>query len=153
MLLWVCWKMWLELREHHETVAAATADSTKKGKTKTLLSAVIQILAADISMSLDNVLAVAGAAQKYVAVLAFGLLFSIAVMGFAANLIANILHKYRWVGYAGVLVVLAVALKMIYEGGLEIWELRDCDASLKCVSVAIQDGRDALMSFRKAITH
>ncbi|MEI9906462.1 MAG: YjbE family putative metal transport protein [Asticcacaulis sp.] len=92
-----------------------------------LLSAVTQILIADISMSLDNVLAVTGAAENHVWVLAFGLLFSIAMMGLAANLIAGILHKYRWIGYIGVVVVLFVALKMIYEGGLEIWTVGHCE--------------------------
>ncbi len=151
LLLWVCWKMWTELHDHH---AATTApDPEKIKKTKTLSSAVLQILAADVSMSLDNVLAVAGVSQQYVAILAFGLLFSIALMGFAANMIADILHRYRWIGYMGVLVVLAVALKMIYEGGLEIWILRNCDSSLKCISVALQEGREAITSFGKPATH
>jgi YjbE family integral membrane protein len=163
LLLWVCWKMWRELNEHHETVAAAEAAvveaakytglqdpemaakvaaaelKAKNGKTKTLLSATLQILAADISMSLDNVLAVAGAAQHHVPILVFGLLLSIAAMGVAANLIANILHKYRWIAYVGVAVVLFVALKMIWEGGHQIWEFGQCDASLKCVPVMAGD--------------
>lgn len=151
LLLWVCWKMWMELRDHH--TIAESPDPAKIKKAKTLFSAVLQILAADVSMSLDNVLAVAGVSQQYVAILAFGLLFSIALMGFAANLIADILHKYRWIGYLGVLVVLGVALKMIYEGGLEIWTLRNCDASLKCLSVAVQDGHDGFTAFLKSITH
>ena len=159
LLLWVCWKMWRELHEHHETIpaeaAAEAAKSTglhdpesaakvaaaeiraKNGKTKTLLSATIQILAADISMSLDNVLAVAGAAKDHVGVLAFGLLLSIAAMGVAANLIANVLHKYRWIAYAGVAIVLLVALKMIWEGSQEIWNVGHCDMTLKCGPVLI----------------
>jgi len=162
LLLWVCWKMWRELHEHHETQAAeaalaeaaqhtgphdaematqiATAElKTKNGKTKTLLSATLQILAADISMSLDNVLAVAGAASHHVPILVFGLLLSIAAMGVAANLIANILHKYRWIAYAGVAVVLFVALKMIWEGGHQIWEFGHCDTTLKCVPAMTND--------------
>ncbi|WP_031238855.1 YjbE family putative metal transport protein [Asticcacaulis sp. AC466] len=167
LLLWVCWKMWRELIEHHETqaaeaavvdaakaniglddpdmaakVAAAEAKAraaAKSGKTKTLLSATLQILAADISMSLDNVLAVAGAAQHHVPILVFGLLLSIAAMGVAANFIANILHKYRWIAYAGVAVVLLVALKMIWEGGHQIWEFGHCDTTLKCVPVMARD--------------
>ncbi len=159
LLLWVCWKMWRELREHHETaqaealVMAGTVNltdaekaertaqpqqaSTKKAKT--LLSATLQILAADISMSLDNVLAVAGAAQHHVPILVFGLLLSIAAMGVAANLIAKVLHKYRWIAYAGVAVVLFVALKMIWEGGHQIWEFGHCDATLKCLPVMAGD--------------
>ncbi len=123
LLLWVCWKMYRDLRhpeEHH-------APGQPKKAAKTLLSAVTQILVADISMSLDNVLAVTGAAENHVWVLAFGLLFSIAMMGLAANLIAGILHRYRWIGYIGVVVVLFVALKMIYEGGLEIWTVGHCE--------------------------
>jgi len=158
LLLWVCWKMWRELHEHHETAQAealimagnvnltdaekaeraAQPQQTSK-KAKTLLSATLQILAADISMSLDNVLAVAGAAQHHVPILVFGLLLSIAAMGVAANLIANVLHKYRWIAYAGVAVVLFVALKMIWEGGHQIWEFGHCDATLKCVPVMTND--------------
>ncbi len=162
LLLWVCWKMWRELHEHHETLAAETALAAtvkhtglhdpemvakvaaaelkaKTGKAKTLLSATLQILAADISMSLDNVLAVAGAASHHVPILVFGLLLSIAAMGVAANLIANILHKYRWIAYAGVAVVLFVALKMIWEGGHQIWEFGHCDTTLKCVPIMTTD--------------
>jgi predicted tellurium resistance membrane protein TerC len=90
-------------------------------------------------MSLDNVLAVAGAASHHVPILVFGLLLSIAAMGVAANLIANILHKYRWIAYAGVAVVLFVALKMIWEGGHQIWEFGHCDTTLKCVPVMTND--------------
>ncbi len=159
LLLWVCWKMWRELHEHHETAQAealimagnvnltdaekaeraAQPQQTSSRKTKTLLSATLQILAADISMSLDNVLAVAGAASHHVPILVFGLLLSIAAMGVAANLIANILHKYRWIAYAGVAVVLFVALKMIWEGGHQIWEFGHCDTTLKCVPVMTND--------------
>ncbi len=121
LLLWVCWRMYRDLR--HPKVRAGQAGRPAK----TLLAAVVQILVADISMSLDNVLAVTGAAQAHVWVLAFGLLFSIAMMGVAANLIAGVLHKYRWIGYVGVLVVFLVALKMIYEGGVEVWTVGHCE--------------------------
>ena len=123
LLLWVCWKMYRDLR--HPDIHPETGQP--KHPAKTLLSAVAQILIADISMSLDNVLAVTGAADEHVWVLAFGLLFSIAMMGVAANLIAGVLHKYRWIGYIGVLVVFLVALKMIYEGGLEVWTVGHCE--------------------------
>ena len=126
LLLWVCWKMWRELRHpetHHDP-------STRPAKT--LFAAVTQILIADVTMSLDNVLAVTGAAENHIWVLAIGLLFSIAAMGFAASIIAGILHKYLWIGYIGVVVVLFVALKMIWEGGLEIWTAGKCDMSLRC---------------------
>jgi len=131
LLLWVCWKMWHELRQPAADEHAA--DGTKIVRQRSLAAAVVQILVADVSMSLDNVLAVTGAAENHVWVLAFGLLFSIAAMGVAANVIAKVLHRYRWIGYIGVLVVLGVAGKMIWEGGVEIWEVGHCDATLKCL--------------------
>ena len=123
LLLWVCWKMWRELRDqaHADEVAAEAAmdsDPTTepKVKPKTFRAALIQILIADVSMSLDNVLAVAGAAREHPAILVFGLLLSIALMGVAAHAIARLLHRYRWIGYIGLLIVLYVALQMIWEG-------------------------------------
>jgi predicted tellurium resistance membrane protein TerC len=83
---------------------------------KSFRSAFIQILIADLSMSLDNVLAVAGAAREHPAIMVFGLLLSIALMGVAATFIARILHKYRWIGYIGLAIVLYVALHMMWEG-------------------------------------
>lgn len=139
LLLWVCWKMWREMNlpsEHEHAVspeAAAMAAGKGKARTRTLGTAVLQILIADISMSLDNVLAVSGAAANHVWVLAFGLIFSIAAMAFLANIIAKILHKFRWIGYAGVAVVLFVACKMIWEGGNEVWEVGKCDLTFKCL--------------------
>ena len=84
-------------------------------------------------MSLDNVLAVSGAAGHHIAILAFGLLFSIGTMGLAANAIAQFLHKFQWIGYVGVLVVFIVAMRMIIAGGVEIWATEHCDQTLKCV--------------------
>jgi len=130
LLLWVCFKMWRELRQ---PAAETHPDGTKVVRKRSLASAVLQIFIADVSMSLDNVLAVTGAAEDHVWVLVFGLLFSIAAMGIAANVIAKVLHRFHWIGYIGVLVVLGVACKMIWEGGSEIWEVGHCDASLKCL--------------------
>jgi len=132
LLLWVCWKMWHELRTpEHEIQAAeealsdsdlnasgAVADGAPR---KTLKQAAIQIIIADLSMSLDNVLAVAGAARDHPWVLVFGLGLSIALMGLAATFIARLLQKYRWIAYLGLVVILYVALEMIYRGGLEVW--------------------------------
>ena len=129
LLMWVCFKMWHEMNlppEHDHPDAPPV-------RKRSLASAVIQILVADVSMSLDNVLAVTGAADNHVWVLAFGLLFSIAAMGVAANLIANVLHRFRWIGYIGVLVVFVVACRMIYEGGEEIWQVGKCDMTFKCL--------------------
>jgi len=127
LLLWVCWKMWRELRDHahaDEVAAEAAMDSDPltepKVKPKSFRDALIQILVADVSMSLDNVLAVAGAAREHPAILVFGLVMSIALMGVAAHAIARLLHRYRWIGYIGLFIVLYVALHMMWEGGREV---------------------------------
>ncbi len=133
LLLWVCWKMWRELRHTaaedlraQEALADAdlNADGTVAGNgppRKTLRQAAVQIIIADVSMSLDNVLAVAGAAREHPYVLIFGLLLSIALMGVAASFIAGLLHKYRWIAYVGLAIILYVALRMIWEGAEEVW--------------------------------
>ena len=130
LLLWVCWKMWRELRggAHHddgqEAVTGNDIDHDGKiasgTKPKTFASAAWQIVVADISMSLDNVLAVAGAAREHPWVLFTGLALSIALMGLAASYIARLLEKYRWIGYAGFAIILYVALDMIYRGTFEV---------------------------------
>jgi YjbE family integral membrane protein len=123
LLLWVCWKMWRELRDQAvagEEAAQAAMDSDPatepKVKPKTFREALVQILVADVSMSLDNVLAVAGAAREHPVVLVIGLILSIALMGVAAHGIARLLHRYRWIGYVGLLIVLYVALHMMWQG-------------------------------------
>src|SRR5690349_12067596 len=122
LLLWVCWKMFRELRSHgqdevtpDEAIAQVEA---KQGQTKTFGAAVWQILVADVSMSLDNVLAVAGAAKEHPYILVFGLVLSIALMGLAANYIANLLQKHRWIAYVGLAIIVYVAAEMIYRGWL-----------------------------------
>ncbi|BCH32830.1 membrane protein [Mesorhizobium sp. L-8-10] len=130
LLLWVCWKMWRELRvtyeaEHDATEALSAADLNADGAaggkppTKTFAQAAWQIVIADVSMSLDNVLAVAGAALEHPTVLIFGLALSVALMGFAASFVARLLHKYRWIAYVGLLIVLYVALRMLAGGAVE----------------------------------
>jgi YjbE family integral membrane protein len=132
LLLWVCWKMWRELRTSHEDEHAATealanrdmddsGDLAGSARKKTFSQAAWQIVVADISMSLDNVLAVAGAARQHPTVLIVGLALSIALMGLAASFIARLLHRFRWIAYIGLAVILYVALDMIYRGTLEIW--------------------------------
>ncbi|MBU0582707.1 MAG: TerC family protein [Alphaproteobacteria bacterium] len=132
LLLWVCWKMWRELRvSAQEANSAAEAlanvdinhDGTIAGKAprKTLAQAALQIVIADVSMSLDNVLAVAGAARDHFTVLIIGLILSIALMGLAATFIARLLHKHRWIAYIGLLIILYVAVDMVYRGAVEIW--------------------------------
>jgi YjbE family integral membrane protein len=130
LLLWVCWKMWRELQNHGAETQAVEAlseeDLDKDGKVagkaprKTFAQAAWQIVIADVSMSLDNVLAVAGAARDHPNVLIFGLVLSIALMGIAASFIANLLQKHRWIAYVGLLIILYVAGEMIYRGALEI---------------------------------
>jgi len=129
LLLWVCWKMWRELRAQHVEISVDTltvggnSDGTAvmRGPRKTLAQATWQIIIADVSMSLDNVLAVAGAAREHPIVLVFGLALSIALMGFAASFIARLLQKHRWIAYVGLAIVLYVAIQMIYRGAQEIW--------------------------------
>ena len=127
LLLWVCWKMWRELRraakEEQLAEAMAAEGETAEGTTqpKTLRGAIINIIIADVSMSLDNVLAVAGAARENVAILVFGLALSIVLMGLAATWIARLLERHRWIAYVGLAIILFVALEMIWRGGHEVW--------------------------------
>jgi YjbE family integral membrane protein len=128
LLLWVCWKMWREMRHQatlEEAQAEAVLDSNPATEPKgappmTFRGALVQILIADVSMSLDNVLAVAGAAREHPAVLALGLLMSVALMGVAASGIARLLHRFRWIGYVGLLIVLYVALHMMWQGHRDV---------------------------------
>ncbi len=119
LLLWVCWKMWRELRG--QGAHRADMAHTSPVPHKTFAQATWQIVLADISMSLDNVLAVAGAARDHPAALVFGLALSIVLMGVAAGFIANLLSRYRWIGFVGLAVILYVALDMIWRGALEVW--------------------------------
>jgi len=109
LLLWVCWKMYRELRH-----AEAEGGAAKPGKT--LRQAIVQIAVADLSMSLDNVLAVAGAARAHVWVMVAGLALSVLLMGVAADFLARVLERWRWVSWAGLAVVAFVAAKMIFDG-------------------------------------
>ncbi|WP_417231498.1 TerC family protein [Brevundimonas sp.] len=136
LLLWVCWKMWRELREQatHDQAEASgemeAALSVHHGggptpeamglKRKTFGAALVQIMIADVTMSLDNVLAVAGAAHAHPWIMVFGLVLSIALMGLAASYIARMLNRYRWIGYFGLVIVLYVALHMIWDGSRSI---------------------------------
>ncbi len=127
LLLYVCWKMYRELSVSHEDEHDATealtdsdlnADGTiaKKAPRKSLRDAVIQIIIADVSMSLDNVLAVAGAAKDHFEALIFGLALSVVLMGVAATFIARLLHRFRWIAWIGLLIILYVAIKMTLDG-------------------------------------
>ena len=120
LLLWVCWKMWRELQEQraHRIDSSAVV---KEAPRKTFAQAAWQIVLADISMSLDNVLAVAGAARDHPAALVFGLALSVVLMGVAANFVARLLTRYRWIAYIGLAIILYVSGDMIWRGALEVW--------------------------------
>ncbi len=121
LLGWVCWKMWSELRVAHHDGSPETADgAASRAPEKTFFQAAMQIVLADVSMSLDNVLAVAGAAQGHSTVLVIGLIVSIALMGVAANFVAKLLSRYRWIAYLGLIIIVYVALSMIYHGFNEV---------------------------------
>ncbi|HLY89922.1 MAG TPA: YjbE family putative metal transport protein [Acetobacteraceae bacterium] len=113
LLLWVCWRMFRELR-------GARRHAPGETPRKTLSQAMFQIILADLSMSLDNVLAVAGAASGSTWVLATGLLLSVVLMGVAANLMASMLERHRWIAWFGLLVVLYVSVSMIWHGSHEV---------------------------------
>ena len=129
LLLWVSWKLWRELRAQSQqrhaarnirAMASGAADEAEQAPTKSLRAAVTQIIVADVSMSLDNVLAVAGIARDHFWVLVFGLALSIAFMGLAAALIARVLARNHWIGYLGLAVIVYVSFSMIYEGAIQI---------------------------------
>ncbi|CDN54316.1 Integral membrane protein, YjbE family [Neorhizobium galegae bv. officinalis bv. officinalis str. HAMBI 1141] len=123
LLAWVCWKMWSELREGQGDDAHLAAQAKENAAQKTFFQAATQIVVADVSMSLDNVLAVAGAAKEHSTVLIIGLIVSIALMGIAANFVAKLLSRFRWIAYVGLAVIVYVALDMIYHGSLEVLPL------------------------------
>ncbi|TPE50522.1 TerC family protein [Amaricoccus solimangrovi] len=139
LLLWVCWKMWQELRHTEESDRAAEealgdglldmgedvpepapSGGAAAKRTKTLGQAVGQIVIADVSMSLDNVLAVAGASREHEAALVLGLILSVALMGVASAYIARLLNRHRWIAYVGLAIILFVAVRMIYEGSDQV---------------------------------
>jgi YjbE family integral membrane protein len=119
LLLWVAWRMYREIRHKGESSGSdeiAGDEHSGVKPAKTFASAAWGVALADVSMSLDNVLAVAGAARDHPWVLVFGLVLSVLLMGVAANFIARYIDRYRWIAWAGLVVILWVALKMIYEG-------------------------------------
>jgi YjbE family integral membrane protein len=119
LLLWVAWRMYRELRDPNDNPGSDEVlgdEHSGLRAPRSFASAVWGVALADVSMSLDNVLAVAGAARDHPWVLVFGLILSVLLMGVAANYIARYIERYRWIAWVGLLVILWVALKMIYEG-------------------------------------
>ena len=119
LLLWVAWKMWRELHHAGESGGSPEIEGDEQSglrPAKSFASAAWAVAVADVSMSLDNVLAVAGAAREHPGILIVGLIFAVALMGVAANLIAKYIERYRWIAYIGLAVIIWVAGKMIWEG-------------------------------------
>ena len=137
LLLWVCWKMWRELQEQKTHDQAESTEEMERAlaiergegpspedlgiQRKTFGAALLQIMIADLTMSLDNVLAVAGAAHEHPWIMVFGLVLSIALMGIAATFIARLLNRHRWIAYVGLAIVIFVALRMIYDGSYDVF--------------------------------
>ena len=123
LLLWVAWRMWRELRHDTESSAGSPeiAGDEHSGlkPAKSFAGAAWAVAVADVSMSLDNVLAVAGAAREHPGILIVGLIFAVALMGLAANIIARFIERYRWIAYAGLVVIVYVAVNMMYKGWID----------------------------------
>ena len=129
LLLWIAWKLAAEIRQQHapapageETAEDSAGRMRQRPPGKTVRQAMIQILIADFSMSLDNVLGVAAVAREHPVVLVIGLALSVAFMGFAASLIARLLERHRWIAWVGVVLIFWVGIVMVYEGGPEVLE-------------------------------
>lgn len=119
LLLWVAWKMWRELRHAGESTGSEEIEGDEHSglrPAKSFAAAAWAVAVADVSMSLDNVLAVAGAAREHPGILIVGLIAAVALMGIAANAIAKYIERYRWIAYLGLLVILWVAGKMVWDG-------------------------------------
>jgi len=121
LLLWVCWKLYGELQQMQQHSDDAEGSD---GKGKTFRSAITQIVVADISMSLDNVLAVAGIARDHTNILIFGLVLAVVLMGVAATFIARLLKRYPWIAWVGLVVIIYVAAVMIWDGSQQLLALR-----------------------------
>jgi YjbE family integral membrane protein len=119
LLLWVSWKMYRELIVQPENPDTDAHEASGVRPAKSFASAAWAVAVADVSMSLDNVLAVAGAAREHPGILIIGLIFAVALMGLAANIIATYIERYRWIAWVGLAVILYVAGKMIYDGYID----------------------------------
>ena len=124
LLLWVCWKLYRDLREQaaEEAGVSALDDGDKEAgmPRKTIRQAIVQVAVADLSMSLDNVLAVAGAATDHPRAMVFGLVLSVVLMGIGATFIAHLLQRHQWIAYLGLAVIGYVSISMIWRGGFEV---------------------------------
>jgi len=116
----VCWRLWSDMRRKERQEANPHTKTTTAGETISFRQALFQILVADVSMSLDNVLAVAAIARDHLVILVFGLVLSVVLMVVGATMIANLLDKYKWIEYVGLLIIFVVAVSMLWDGGHEI---------------------------------
>lgn len=121
LLLWVAWKLWREIRDARAARHQQDAGVKVEVKEKSFGQAVLQITMADVSMSLDNVLAVAGAAREHTWVLVVGLTMSVALMAFASTKIAGLLQRHHWIAYVGLGVIFFISVSMIYDGAMEVY--------------------------------
>ena len=122
LLLWVAWRMWRDLRHAGESGGSPEVHGDEHSglkPAKSFAGAAWAVAVADVSMSLDNVLAVAGAARDHPGILIVGLIFAVALMGLAANIIAKYIERYKWIAYVGLAVIVYVAIKMIYDGWID----------------------------------
>ena len=122
LLAWVAWRMWRELRHAGESAGSAEIEGDEHSglkPAKSFAGAAWAVAIADVSMSLDNVLAVAGAARDHPGIMIVGLIFAVALMGLAANIIAKYIERYRWIAYFGLAVIVYVAGRMIYDGWID----------------------------------
>ncbi|MES2903176.1 MAG: TerC family protein, partial [Pseudomonadota bacterium] len=122
LLLWVAWKMWRELKHTGESTGSPEIEGDEHSgirPAKSFAAAAWAVAIADVSMSLDNVLAVAGAARDHPGIMIVGLIVAVALMGIAANVIAKYIERYRWIAYVGLAVIIYVAGKMIYDGWVD----------------------------------
>ena len=141
LLLWICWKLWSDLRDpathspaappenevadehggsNRSDEAGEAGEVAASPSNPPMAASIMQVALADVSMSLDNVLAVAGIAEGHTGLLVLGLAIAVAFMTFAATLIADLLQKHRWIGYLGLVMIFYVAVKMIYSGALQV---------------------------------
>ena len=119
LLLWVAWKMWRELHHGGESPGSDEVQGDERSglaSAKSFAGAAWAVALADVSMSLDNVLGVASASKDHPGIMIVGLLFAVALMGVAANVIAKVIERYRWIAWVGIAVILWVAVTMIYQG-------------------------------------
>lgn len=127
LLFWVAWRMWQDLKTHHATshaegeAGAHAAEAVGIKKPKTFMSALLTIIIADVSMSLDNVLAVAAVARHNQVIMWFGLVLSVLLMGVAASIIARVIDRYRWIAVIGIIIIIFAGFRMIWEDSHHFW--------------------------------